>query len=381
VRALFVSSLWPPAVLGGAELYASRLASHLTGAGHEVGAVTLGVEGEGVVRAVRPWPYRLDAYGSAPGWQRALFHLRDQFDVASARAVTQAIAEFGPDVVHSHSVAGMSMAALAAPHRAGVAHVHTLHDYWLLCQRSSLQRADGTRCDERCTRCRIISEGRRTIARRHFAEVVIAVSEAVARHHRAAGFLSDRIRVVHNPVDVPDVVESRPPVRSPLRVGYLGSLIMAKGIRTLAQALSALGPEFAVVAGGVGPLAPALATLPGASMRGWLDAEGRDRLFADVDCLVVPSEWEDPAPMVVTEALVRGVPVIGARAGGIPELVPPPLTELLFPPGDAHALADRLRRFAADPSRYLGARPSVDPSWDHHLDAIMRAYTDAISAA
>ena len=53
---------------------------------------------------------------------------------------------FRPDVVHSHVVQGMGVAALTEPGDAGLAHVHTLHDYWLLCQRNSMVQRDGTAC-------------------------------------------------------------------------------------------------------------------------------------------------------------------------------------------------------------------------------------------
>src|SRR5205807_3495938 len=118
--------------------------------GHTVGALTLGVEGDGVVASVPPWPYRLDEYASRHAAQRMLLHGRDLFNVAARRTVNAALTDFRPDVVHSHSVPGMSGAVLALPSQHGVAHVHTLHDYWLLCQRLSMVKRSGIACDVRC---------------------------------------------------------------------------------------------------------------------------------------------------------------------------------------------------------------------------------------
>ena len=185
MRVLMVSSLWPPEVLGGAEQHAASLSERLRAAGHTVGVVTLGVEGEDVVATVAPRPYPLSTFASQPAHRRARFHLTDVIRTDTRAALARACAEFRPDVVHSHVVQGMGTTSLTEPGVLGVPHVHTLHDYWLLCQRNSMVRRDGTACTEQCRSCRAIGAVRERRIERHPPEVVIAVSEAVARPHLA----------------------------------------------------------------------------------------------------------------------------------------------------------------------------------------------------
>lgn len=79
-----------------------------------------------------------------------------------------------------------------------------------------------------------------------------------------------------------------------------------------------------------------------------------DAAYGQADALVLASRAETYG-MVVTEALARGLPVIAADVGGVPEALgatadgPPP--GLLVPPGDVTALADALRLWLSDADR------------------------------
>ncbi|MFI5493908.1 glycosyltransferase family 4 protein [Actinoplanes sp. NPDC051859] len=73
--------------------------------------------------------------------------------------------------------------------------------------------------------------------------------------------------------------------------------------------------------------------------------------YADADLLVLPSLAETYG-MVVTEALARGIPVLGTQVEGVPEAIgqAPDGTVPggLVPPGDVESLATALRRWLTD---------------------------------
>ena len=376
-----VSSLWPPSVLGGAESYAATLADRLAAAGDEIGAVTVGVEGPQVVASARPWPYRLDAFATQPVRKRMLFHLHDLWSPTAARTLRGAIERFRPDVVHSHSVQGFSMAALSVPSRAGVPHVHTVHDYWLLCQRTSMARRDGILCEQRCRSCQVFSTVRAQTARAGFPDVIIAPSKAIADAHAGFAPAQGLTRVVRHPVEAHPgrPIDRTTTPGAPVTFGFLGQLTVPKGIPTLLDAFTRLeqGSVRLLVAGRGALEDLVLASAAPVESLGWVDATQREAFFARIDCLVVPSAWHDPAPLVINEAKARDVPVIGTTMGGIPELVPRRCQALLVPAGDRDALADALRRFADDPARFAVEPDDKRPSWNEHLEAIRAAYADA----
>ncbi|MEU8299999.1 glycosyltransferase family 4 protein [Micromonospora sp. NPDC048909] len=76
-----------------------------------------------------------------------------------------------------------------------------------------------------------------------------------------------------------------------------------------------------------------------------------DAAYAAADLLVLPSRGETYG-MVVTEALARGLPVLGTAAGGLPEALgrapDGELPGLLVPPDDPPALAAALRQWLDD---------------------------------
>jgi glycosyltransferase involved in cell wall biosynthesis len=65
------------------------------------------------------------------------------------------------------------------------------------------------------------------------------------------------------------------------------------------------------------------------------------------DLFVLPSRQEG-LPKAMVEAMARGLPCIGSTVGGIPELLP---AEDLVPPGDALALAQKIRAVVTAPER------------------------------
>jgi glycosyltransferase involved in cell wall biosynthesis len=72
--------------------------------------------------------------------------------------------------------------------------------------------------------------------------------------------------------------------------------------------------------------------------------------------VVLPSEWYENAPLSLLESYALGKPVIGARIGGIPEMLIDGETGWSFTSGDALDLADLLKRVAAMPNASLSAK-------------------------
>ena len=92
----------------------------------------------------------------------------------------------------------------------------------------------------------------------------------------------------------------------------------------------------------------------------------KDALAAAIQearAVVVPSECHENAPLALLEAYAAGRPVIGSRIAGIPELVREDETGVLYPAGDADALAEALTRFAGFPDARVSAMGAAGRAW------------------
>jgi glycosyltransferase involved in cell wall biosynthesis len=97
----------------------------------------------------------------------------------------------------------------------------------------------------------------------------------------------------------------------------------------------------------------------------WHERLEQDEIAGELDrstVLVLPSRSEG-LPRIVMESFVRGRPVIGSRAGGIPDIVEDGINGLIVPVEDPSALADALVRVLSDQDMQMrlaeGARSSA----------------------
>ncbi|MCC7009107.1 MAG: glycosyltransferase family 4 protein [Acidobacteria bacterium] len=110
------------------------------------------------------------------------------------------------------------------------------------------------------------------------------------------------------------------------------------------------------------------------------------RLLPAFDVVAVPSHVE-PLGNATLEAMAAGVPVVGSRVGGIPEMIVPGETGLLVPPRDADALAAAIGALVRDPdrARALGragqrrARTAFSP--EAHAARVAAIYDAALASS
>jgi glycosyltransferase involved in cell wall biosynthesis len=145
----------------------------------------------------------------------------------------------------------------------------------------------------------------------------------------------------------------------PFTVGYAGRLVESKGLLDLLAAVRMLPAPVELVLIGNGELRPQLEgeEIPGSRLR-VVDDLSHDEMaagYAQLDVVALPSHttpsWKEQFGRVIVEALWCGVPVVGSDSGEIPWLIEKTGGGLVFPEGDAPALAARLTELRESPAR------------------------------
>jgi glycosyltransferase involved in cell wall biosynthesis len=190
------------------------------------------------------------------------------------------------------------------------------------------------------------------------ADLIITVSrDTELRFLNRLHLDSNKIEVVYNNVLSP-LLHSRPLFKKDKQIiGYAGHFSHLKGAETLLYAFFLLSKsinDVILVLVGDGPLREHfedLTTRMGLQEKviftGWV--KNPLDFMRDFDILVVPSLYEG-CPSVILEAFSLDLPVLGSKAGGIPELLGH--NELMFQPANHKELALKLKLLLACDEKY-----------------------------
>lgn len=313
-----------------------------------------------------------------------------------------------PAVAHLHNIYHqLSPSLIAALAGEGVPIVQTLHDYKLVCP-AYLLMTEGRIC-ERCRggryheafrhRCLLDSRAASLVGtieayfhawRRTYAEVDRFLCPSRFLLEKIASFGISRTRLVHLPYFL-DASRYRPALEPAARMValYVGRLSREKGIATLIEGMARLPKgrlELEVL--GDGPLRETLERRATeicpdrVRFLGFRSGEALHETIRHAAFAVVPSEWYENLPFAILETFALGRPVLGARIGGIPELVESGRTGRLFKSGDVDALAEALL-WMTGPEADLGtmgreARRRIEMSYsvEPHLERLLTLYRE-----
>ena len=329
MRILYINNLFVPNILGGAEKILMMLSEGMIKRGHEVIVVNLipplekpyidyreGVKIHYIPLINSYWPFNDKKRGRI---EKILWHLRDSWNIRMASEITKIVNIEEPDIVHIHNLSGFSGAVLKSIDKKYPI-ILTLHDYYFKCYRSTMFK-NGKNCTGQCLDCRLFSLPRKAISNR--VNSLVSVSDFVLNRIVSSGYFEKSSkRVINNSVPKIEVDEKRIRERKVFTLGYIGRITEEKGFNSIVNALSDISGDWRFVFAGSGDtelIKTVLDKFPtNATYLGFVKPVD---FYNCIDLLIIPSLWNDPYPTVGLEALSAGIPVIGRRVGGIPEIV------------------------------------------------------------
>ncbi len=390
MRILHLSWEYPPVVYGGLGRHVHALAEEQAAQGHQVTVITQSgpdTADDEIVNGVRI--VRVEPVPPAPSdWRDGFLDWCFGFNVAVTSRGIALVREIRPDVLHVHDWLAAQSAVLLRD-ATGVPVVLTVH----ATESGRTGGVLGTAFSQRVDAI----EGWIVDA----ADRVIVCSEYMRAE--AIGLFDcdpDLLSVVPNGIE-PDDWQTTPARKRAMRrrygpnlIGFSGRLEPEKGVQTLIDAMPAVRravPDARAVVMGTGGAEPELRRrvrrrrlTDAVTFAGYVSDEDLRSTIAASDVAVVPSLYE-PFGFVALEATVLGTPLVAARTGGLAGIVEDGVTGLLFPPGDAAALASALVDVLTHPSaarrRVAAARRAVDEQygWPTIVGATDRVYRAAVA--
>ncbi len=403
VRLLLGNKFWYPK--GGTETYLLELLEELPGRGCEVIPFAMKHAGnwptpfseffvdEVDYHAPQSW------YGSARTAARLLY---SRHAAAKLEALVEA---HPPDLAHLHNIYHqLSPAILPRLADRGIPVAMTLHDLKLACPNYKM-RTEGRIC-ERC-----VGGGY------HHAVLHRCVDESTMHSalcafelfaHRRSGLYENNVTrfIVPSRFYRTKMIEAGIPAGKLVWIPnfthidryspsyaesdyflYFGRLSEEKGLSTLIDAVRGLDRGHLLVAGD-GPMRPGLETaiegLRHVTLLGPKHGSELVDLIRGARFSVLPSEWYENCPMSIIESFACGTPVVGARIGGIPELVEHGETGLLFESGSSLDLRAQIEYLLArgDEAVRMGraARAKAEREYGprRHMDRLMSLYDELL---
>jgi len=356
---------------GGSETYIFNLGECLERLGHEVQYFGMEHEGRVVGNRVDAYTSDMDFHGGSK-LVKLTYPFKTIYSSEARKQIRKVLDDFKPDVCHLNNfnyqlTPSVILEIVKWRKETGreCQIYYTAHDYQLVCPNHMMNNPATHENCEKCVgghfgncikgKCIHGSTAKSMVGAAEafywnlrgtyrYIDKIICCSEFMKTKLDTNPVLAEKTVAVHNFIDLPELGTN---TEKKDYVLYFGRYSCEKGVHTLIDAAKKL-PNISFVCAGRGDHAEQMKDVPNIKDVGFQTGDDLVRLITEAKFSVCPSEWYENCPLSVMESQKYGTPVIGARIGGIPELVLDRENGLLFESGNAEDLAEKTRELLAD---------------------------------
>jgi glycosyltransferase involved in cell wall biosynthesis len=391
MKICLISPLFDPWLIGGAERYVTMLANALSNYHEVIVITTIGPSkrsncnqnvieiGTKNICSLYDMMTNSLSVGIA---RKLLWHLLDLWNPLAYNDIKKILDKEKPDLVHTNGVRGLSFSVFRAIEHVQIPNIHTTHDYQLISRWSSLFRKGKPVSHFNLFDRIYINYSQRLSSS---IDAIISPSRFTMDLHIKLGFFRrSKKYIVPNGIKLEDNVTA---LRKDTGNEFLfiGQIVKHKGPQIAIEAFKKLKEETVKLhIVGDGHYLETAKRLAEDDKRiifhGFLENKNElDKIIDACSYLIFPSLWYENHPLVVIEAISRGLPVIASNIGAIPELIRDGYNGFLFEPGDAgslhHIIEDLVRCKTVLPNLSKNAIDSSKSfSMETHLKSILGIY-------
>jgi len=358
---------------GGSETYIFELGKQLEKMGHEV--QYFGMEHEGRIVGNHAESYTANMDFHTGKLQKLMYPFKIIYSKEARKKIRVVLKDFLPDVVHLNNINFQITPSIIYEIRSfekkigkKIRIVFTAHDYQWICPNHMMNiPSSGENCEQclvgkfkNCSKNKCIHnskvksvlgaiEGYYYRMRKTYGMVdtIICPSKFLFDKFAKDSILKDKLVWKHNFLLRPSNLQDMLKLEKKDYVLYFGRFSKEKGMNTLLDVCKAM-PTIPFVFAGTGPMEEEVNQIPNVTNKGFQTGENLQKLIREARFSIYPSEWYENCPFSVMESQLYGTPVIGARIGGIPELIREKETGELFESGNAAELKEIIERLWAE---------------------------------
>lgn len=280
------------------------------------------------------------------GFPVVVLGMKSYYNPAQIMALSKLIRRSHIDLIHTHGYFASTfgrLAAILARTPVVVAHMHTTF-YGFRKRNILIERSLS-----------------------YFTDKIVCVSQAVEKFvGEVEGIKEKKTCLLYNGVEAPSQSERKFHVErtsfglseNDIVAITVASLTRNKGHRVLIDAIRTISPKYndlQLLIVGDGPLRDNLsAYAKELQLSSKIVFTGQrndvDLLLKLADIFILPSMEREGLGIALIEAMAAGLPVIGTRLGGIPEVIEENVNGLLLAPGNSEELAAAIEKLIADPA-------------------------------
>jgi len=326
------------------------------------------------------------------------------FNKEAQKQLSALIEATKPDIAHVHSIYHhLSPSVLHTLKKYNLPVMLTLHDYKIVCPNYIFLDGDRNVC-EACQGKHFWKATAKKCFRNSYAASALVTAEAYVNYWKKSylnnvdvfvspsKFLGDKISQYgyqNKPVLVQpytlDLNAYEPCYDASDYFVFMGRLTHEKGVNFLLDAAKRIhGADLYIL--GTGPLEQEMRArvanenLTHVKMLGYKSGDELRDIVRQAKFTVITSEWHDNSPLVIYESLSLGNPIVGARMGGIPELIEEGVDGHVYDRGDIDAFVERVNDLIANPDKTISmgrnARKKAEAlfGFDEHYKKLMKLY-------
>lgn len=384
MKILFISNVYRPYHVGGAELVVENFVKELSKR-HKISIIatapfknikSLGLtkEVEGPVTIYRFFPFNIRSILLKPSPSiiiKCIRQILDIWNIHSYLFIRHILLKERPDIIHIHCFAGFSNSIFTAIRHLRLKAILSLHDAHLLCPKAVLIRKNYNFCTNPSQICKIYQ-----VIKKWFTKDISLVtfnSRFLSDLYQQAGFFTQAKKSTLLPI-VQKPIKRNKKRSDKFHLLFVGRLNKQKGADLLIESFRKIDNKKISLAL-IGRIDEEVYFRKLASgddrihLCGQIPHHRIDEHYRQADIVIVPSRCFEALSLVVLESYRHGIPVIATKIGGLTDMVQDGFNGLTFESGNPLALRDAILNAINNPDLLFRFSQNIEGGFISELSA------------